>query len=119
MKTIIQIGNRLLIGLFSGKFILQKCRNIFFPGKLCKDIFKDDSTKQFFLYDEKSIENNLRSFDAELSLSLDVIYHLVKDEVYGKYMNNLFSCSTNYVIIYAWDLEEGKKYHVRHRNFSK
>lgn len=87
--------------------------------KLCKDIFKKDISKQFLLYDEKEIDTRLEGLNAELSLSLDVIYHLVEDEVYEKYMHRLFSVSSHYVIIYAWDVEEGKKYHVRHRNFSK
>jgi SAM-dependent methyltransferase len=87
--------------------------------KLCKDIFKEDASKQFFLYDEKEIDTRLEGLNAELSLSLDVIYHLVEDKVYEKYMHRLFSLSTHYVIIYAWDVKEEKKYHVRHRNFSR
>lgn len=87
--------------------------------KQCKDIFKEDPSKQFLLYDEKDINTRLPDLNAELSLSLDVIYHLVEDEVYEKYMHRLFSVSSYYVIIYAWDVEEGKKYHVRHRRFTK
>ena len=87
--------------------------------RLCKDIFKEDASKQFLLYDEKEIDTRLEGLNAELSLSLDVIYHLVEDEVYEKYMHRLFSVSSRYVIIYAWDVEEAKKFHVRHRNFSK
>ena len=34
-------------------------------------------------------------------------------------MNDLFSSAGRFVIIYAWDVEEAKKYHVRHRQFSK
>lgn len=86
---------------------------------LCKDIFKQDTTKQFFHYEGKIRVDNLLFFQAELSLSLDVIYHLVEDEVYEEYMYQLFTFSSRFVIIYAWDLEEGRKYHVRHRNFSK
>lgn len=87
--------------------------------KLCKYIFKEDASKQFLLYDEREIDTRFKGLNAELSLSLDVIYHLVEDEVYEKYMHRLFSLSAHYVIIYAWDVEEAKKYHVRHRNFSK
>ena len=87
--------------------------------KLCKDIFKEDSTKQFFLFDDKGTYGNGFGCKAQLSLSLDVIYHLVEDEVYEKYMRYLFSVASQFVIIYAWDVEEEKNYHVRHRNFSK
>ena len=67
--------------------------------KLCKDIFREDATKQFFMYDDKAVEAEPDSFHAELILSLDVVYHLVEDEVYEKYMHRLFSLSTRYVII--------------------
>lgn len=84
----------------------------------CKDIFKDDPAKSFFLYNDKTFAGNAGTFKASLSLSLDVIYHLVEDEIFEAYMHHLFSASTGYVIIYAWDVAEGKKYHVRHRNFT-
>lgn len=87
--------------------------------RLCLDIFKDDPSKQFFLYDEKTVGDIRKDFKPELSLSLDVIYHLVEDRVYEKYMRDLFSLASRYVIIYAWDTEQEKNYHVRHRNFSK
>ncbi|MDQ2719759.1 MAG: class I SAM-dependent methyltransferase [Bacteroidota bacterium] len=85
----------------------------------CGDIFKEDVSKSFFLYNEKAFADNGCAFIAELALSLDVIYHLVEDEVFENYMHSLFSASTQFVIIYAWDVEEEKKYHVRHRNFTQ
>jgi hypothetical protein len=81
----------------------------------CKDIFKDDASKKFFLF---APETMAKDFTATLTLSLDVIYHLVEDDIFQKYMNNLFSISLKYVIIYAWDVEESAKYHVRHRKFT-
>src|SRR5665647_80330 len=48
----------------------------------CKDIFKDDPAKSFFLYDDKTFATNSGTFKASLSLSLDVVYHLVEDEVF-------------------------------------
>ena len=81
----------------------------------CEDIFKEDAAKRFLLYEPRT---TAKDFNAELTLSLDVIYHLIEDDVFENYMNDLFSMSLNYVIIYAWDLEEGTKYHVRHRKFS-
>lgn len=84
----------------------------------CKDIFKEDTTKSFLLYDQKAFDHKAKEVIAELSLSLDVIFHLVEDDVFEAYMKHLFSASSKYVIIYAWDVEEGKKYHVRHRNFT-
>ncbi len=82
----------------------------------CEEIFKDDTSKKFFLYEPESIPEN---FISDLSLSLDVIYHLVEDDVFETYLQNLFSLSSKYVIVYAWNVEEATKYHVRHRKFTK
>jgi SAM-dependent methyltransferase len=87
--------------------------------EICKNIFNKDSTKNFFLYNEKTIAGAVSDFKPELALSLDVIYHLVEDSVYKKYMHQLFSAPTQYVIIYAWDVDLEKNYHVRHRKFTK
>lgn len=57
---------------------------------------------------------------AELTLSLDVIYHLVEDEVFEDYMHRLFAASTRFVIIYSSN--EDRKWpspHVRHREFTR
>jgi hypothetical protein len=57
---------------------------------------------------------------AELSLSLDVIYHLVEDDVFDEYMKTLFNASTKYLIVYASNKEEPyiRGTHVRHRKFT-
>jgi hypothetical protein len=83
----------------------------------CKEIFKDDKTKEFHLLDEYSDQK------ADLTLSLDVIYHLVEDGVFEKYMKNLFESSNKYVIIYSSADEslnnDEKAQHVKHRDFTK
>ncbi len=83
----------------------------------CTSQYKDDNSKTFMLYSGKEgfEETLLRS---ELALSLDVIYHLVEDDVYGTYMSKLFLHASRFVIIYAWDLSESKKFHVKHRKFT-
>jgi SAM-dependent methyltransferase len=50
------------------------------------------------------------SFD--LALSLDVIYHLIEDDVFDGYMKRLFSASDKYVIIYSYNFE--KNYFSKH-----
>ena len=60
--------------------------------------------------------NNL---EGDLVLSLDVIYHLIEEDVYCNYMHNLFLMSKKYVIIYAKDIEKNHANHVRFRNFTK
>jgi hypothetical protein len=60
------------------------------------------------------------SIRAELSLSLDVIYHLVEDEVFDHYMTQLFNSSTKFVIIYSSNTDMSwPNPHVRHRQFTR
>ncbi len=55
---------------------------------------------------------------AELTLSLDVIYHLVEDSVFTEAMRSLFALATRFVAIYASNGEAGwPAPHVRHRDF--
>lgn len=85
--------------------------------KICKNKFKDDSNKKFFC--SKSIF--FKSTTAELSLSLDVLYHLIEDNVFDKYMKQLFTSSTKYVIIYSCNDTEStvNAIHVKHREFTQ
>lgn len=54
---------------------------------------------------------------AEVGLSLDVVYHLVEDEVYRRYLADLFAASTRFVIVYSSDRDDYDPAfpHVRHR----
>lgn len=84
--------------------------------KKCQNIFALDSSKKFELI------SNYNGEKAELTLSLDVIYHLVEDRVFSEYMDRVFSSSDKYVIIYSNDIEDGgspNKSHVRSRKFSQ
>lgn len=84
--------------------------------KKCQNIFALDSSKKFELI------SNYNGEKAELTLSLDVIYHLVEDRVFSEYMDRLFSSSEKYVIVYSNDIEDGgspNKSHVRSRKFSQ
>lgn len=83
---------------------------------ICRDIFQNDSTKSFKLM---SYYNNEIS---ELTLSLDVIYHLVEGEVFGSYMRRLFESSSRFVIIYSSNMDEQDKIqapYVKHREFTR
>lgn len=57
---------------------------------------------------------------AELSMSLDVIYHLLEDETFDKYMTRLFNASTKFVIIYSSNHTDNENMAewVRHRKFT-
>lgn len=82
----------------------------------CQKLFDSDSQKSFRLMSEYNNEK------ADLALSIDVIYHLVEDNVFEQYMRMLFKASNRYVIIYASDSDDNQGYegtHVRHRRFTR
>jgi len=59
---------------------------------------------------------------ANVTLSLDVIYHLVEDDVFAAYIRTLFSAAEQYVIIYSSDKDHDPKdkfTYVRHRKFTR
>jgi SAM-dependent methyltransferase len=87
--------------------------------ELCIRRFTDDRTKSFFLYNGLCFADHVGIFSAELSLSLDVIYHLTEDPVFDTYMGHLFNAGRKYVIIYATNglIDDGAP-HVTHRQFS-
>ena len=83
---------------------------------ICKNLFKNDKTKNIKILDEYNSET------ADLSLSLDVIYHLVEDNVFEDHMRLLFRASERYVIIYSSNENITRKNqgrHVRHRKFTE
>ena len=80
---------------------------------LTRKLYVGDQTKRFLHVDDWTPE-----ITAELSLSLDVIYHLIEDRVYEEYMRRLFE-ATRYVIVYSSDTDrKSDSVHVRHRKFT-
>jgi hypothetical protein len=79
-----------------------------------RTLFAADTTKTFLHTSEVGDD-----LSAELSLSLDVIYHLVEDAIFETYMHGLFDASSRFVIIYSSDRDEfASDPHVRHRRFT-
>jgi len=82
----------------------------------CTKRFSTDNSKMFKL---------MKGYDgetADLSLSLDVIYHLIEDDIFESYMRGLFKASNQYVIVYSSDSENNEGLdgtHVRHRKFTR
>ncbi|MGA9828528.1 MAG: class I SAM-dependent methyltransferase [Rhodanobacteraceae bacterium] len=74
----------------------------------CRASYASDSSKQFRTLDEYSDET------ADAALSLDVLYHLVEDDVFDAYLDRLFRAAERMVIIYAIDREETRSIHGRH-----
>jgi len=82
----------------------------------CKEIFYSDRTKGFKLMDDYNGET------ADLILSLDVVYHLIEDDVFELYMKRLFDSSTQFVIVYSSNKDEQDKIqapHIKHRKFTQ
>jgi Methyltransferase domain len=83
--------------------------------EICRAIFSGDTSKRFVQLDE--LDSN---YSAELSLSLDVVYHLVEDPVFEAYMRQLFASARRFVVIYSSDIDEAQVVkHVRQRNFTR
>ncbi len=56
---------------------------------------------------------------ADLAMSIDVVFHLVEDTTYIRYMQALFDHARRFVLIYSSNAEAGRPtLHVRHRRFS-
>ena len=83
---------------------------------LCEKMYIDDPYKKFRLMDDYNNET------VDLTLSIDVIYCLVEDDVFYSYMDTLFDSSERYVIIYSSDSNELPKSalgHIKHRQFTR
>jgi hypothetical protein len=85
----------------------------------CVSKFGDDRTKSFVLSTPGVFSDPAKFLRAELALSLDVIFHLIEEHVFDRYMRQLFDAATRFIAVYAVDGEIADPApHVRHRNFS-
>lgn len=83
--------------------------------EMCRILFSGDPSKRFLHWDAV-----LPDSMADLSLSLDVVYHLVEDPVFDAYMRRLFESARRFVIVYSSNVDQdGLGKHVRHRQFTK
>lgn len=81
--------------------------------RACREKFADQPGWQFHVAGRPGIVAH------DLAMSLDVIYHLIEDAVFDRYMTDLFDNAKRLVLIYASDKDEpSPNQHVRHRNFS-
>lgn len=81
----------------------------------CRDRFSADPTKEFHVY----LPGAELGITADMTVSLDVIYHLIEDELFEQYMVDLFASAESLVVIYSSDMEKPSEWpEVRHRRFS-
>jgi SAM-dependent methyltransferase len=81
----------------------------------CRAYFAGDPAKSFRHLSDYAGER------AELTLSIDVIFHLVEDDVFDAHMRMLFDAADRFVVIYSSDFDErhrADRAHVRHRRFT-
>jgi|TARA_B110000908_G_C10250047_1_gene451410 hypothetical protein len=78
---------------------------------LCISKFKD--RKKYTFIDEPS-----KFIKCDLSMSLDVIYHIVEEDIYYSYLKTLFNIG-NYVLIYGVDSDKSNMSHYKARKFTQ
>jgi glycosyltransferase involved in cell wall biosynthesis len=79
----------------------------------CRALYRDDPSKTFVVNNGPDAIATVRVFGPELTMSLDVIYHLVEDETYERYLTNLFEVSSRYVVIYSTNAD--RRYDFPHQ----
>jgi len=80
---------------------------------MCRRKFAGDSTKDFQPLAEYAGDK------AELALSLDIVYHLIEDDAFGRHMRVLFAAAQRFVIIYSSNFDESTQHPcVKHRKFT-
>jgi len=83
--------------------------------KICQEKFSSQCDKKFLTLECFKKHPSI----AELTMSLDVIYHLVDDDIFHDYMNRLFSSAARYCVIYSANVDEfTPSIHVRKRKFT-
>lgn len=80
--------------------------------ELCRTRHAGDNSKRFELISKFSNQKS------DVSLSLDVIYHLVERDVFELHLESVFSSATKMAIIYSSDLDLDSAAHVKHRSFT-
>lgn len=81
-----------------------------------RERFSGDASKRFFTTEER--EKYIYE-EYDLAISMDVIFHLLEQDVFENYMKDLFFLSKKIVVIYSSNHEEYTKWsEYRHRNFT-
>ena len=85
----------------------------------CIARFGDDPAKSFLRYEPDQLVDPAGWLRGDLALSMEVIFHLVEDEVFEDYMRRLFASAERYVLICSNDAAHGEVApHLRYREFT-
>lgn len=93
-----------IIGVDVSEVAIEKCKRLI-------------PNAEFYLL----TDNNFNFNQTDLLLSLDVLYHLIEDNVYEAYIENILKHNSKFVIIYAPNFEDDGNFakHVKPRKFSE
>ena len=82
-----------------------------------REKFKEDGAKRFYCTLTERDQYVNRTYN--LTISMDVIFHLLEDDVFHQYLDDLFTLSEKFVVIYSSNHEEYTCWpEYRHRNFT-
>lgn len=86
--------------------------------ELCINQYKNDQNKSFLYYHPFLFKSG--GLKSELTISIEVLFHLVEEKLYKKYLNDLFESSSKYVVIFASNIEkiDSEAKHMVYRKFT-
>jgi hypothetical protein len=86
--------------------------------KICLKMFSHDFKKSFIWYDPLLFKSG--GLLTEMTISFEVIFHLIEDDVFEKYLKDLFNTSSKYVLICSSNDStiNDEAIHVKHRKFT-
>jgi cyclopropane fatty-acyl-phospholipid synthase-like methyltransferase len=84
----------------------------------CIQQYATDDTKSFAAFDPSAWDDPAGWFRADLGLSMEVIFHLVEDEVLDSYLRQLFGAAERFVVICAFDGRLPARAYEHHRPFT-
>jgi len=85
----------------------------------CKALFASDFSKKFEIYDP--FQFDMAGHQADMALSMEVIFHLTEDDIYRLYLRHLFASARRWVVIFSSDEEDdtgGVFPHFKQRRFT-
>ena len=74
--------------------------------EMCIRRFPADPSKSFYLYRPECTVDNAGLFQAELAMSLDVVYHLIEPAGYESYMKALVAAGEKWLVIFGPDTDD-------------
>jgi hypothetical protein len=85
----------------------------------CIELFVQDQSKSFMLYNSDLFVDHGSWLRADVTLSLDVIFHLVEDRIFDQYLDRLFLMAERQVIIFSTNRDDlPSSPQERHRRFT-